>query len=181
MTIKRRSRKLNRLPVTRASKSEAAWRLMVARHKGRRLTWEGIADLATVHRSTIVRMDLVLKKLGDKVAELPWLEALQMARKAEVEEYLTWEDWREKKARKLANYLIKGLSLLDGDRGVTARALEMVSSALPEALVAHWRQEAMDLIRDMTEDMRPEDAQRIEEALDLLDDHLHRRAAKVIE
>ena len=80
MTIKRRSRKLNRLPVTRASKSEAAWRLMVARHKGRRLTWEGIADLTTVHRSTIVRMDLVLKKLGDKVAELPWLEALQMAR-----------------------------------------------------------------------------------------------------
>ena len=181
MTIKRRSRKLNQLPVTRASKSEVAWRLMVARHKGRRFTWEGIADLATVHRSTIVRMDLVLKKLGDKVAELPWLEALQMARKAEVEEYLTWEDWREKKARKLANYLIKGLSLLDGDRGVTARALEMVSSALPEALVAHWRQEAMDLIRDMTEDMRPEDAQRIEEALDLLDDHLHRRAAKVIE
>jgi ParB-like nuclease domain len=171
----------NRLPVTAASKSEAAWRLMVQRYKGRKLTWQGIADLTTVHRSTVVRMDRILKKIGDEVAGLTWIEALQKARAKEAEEHpeseeAYWDDWREKKARKLADYLIRGPSLLDGGHGITARALEMVSSALPRELVTNWPQEAMDLIREWSEDMRPEDAKRVEAALELLDLHLHWRA-----
>jgi hypothetical protein len=48
----------NQLPVTRAAKSEAAWRLMVKRYKNPegKLTWEAIADLTTVDRSTVARM-----------------------------------------------------------------------------------------------------------------------------
>jgi hypothetical protein len=52
----------------------------------------------------------------------------------------------------------------------------MVSSALPRELVSNWPQEVMDLIRDWTEDMRPEDTKHIDEALELLDHHLHRQA-----
>jgi ParB-like nuclease domain len=170
----------NQLPVTPRSKSEAAWRLMVYRYKGRKLTWEGIADQTTVHRSTVVRMDRMLKKLGDDVAGLTWIEALQKARAKEAGEHpegeeAYWDDWREKKARKLADYLFKGPRLLDGEHGITAMALRMVSDALPRELVGHWPEEVMDEIRDWTEDMRPEDTQRVEEALELLDDHLHRR------
>jgi hypothetical protein len=170
----------NRLPITKASKSEAAWRLMVERHKGRKLTWEGIADLTTVHRSTVVRMDRMLKKLGDKVAgdkEVTWIEALRIARAVEAGEHpqgeeVYWDEWREKKARKLADYLIKGPRLLDGDHGVTARALEMISHDLPRLLIWHWSREALDEIRDWTEDMPPDDMQRVEEALDMLERHL---------
>jgi hypothetical protein len=133
----------NKLPVTRAAKSEAAWRLMVSRYGGRKLTWEGIADLTTVHRSTVVRMDRMLKEHGDDVAHVTWIEALQKVRAKAAEwhpqgEDAHWDEWKEKKARKLADYLIKGPSLLDDGDGITARALEMVSSNLPNELVWSW-------------------------------------------
>lgn len=167
----------NQLPVTGAAKREAAWRLMVKRYRGSKVTWQGIADLTTVHRSTVIRMDRMLKKRGDEVAEMTWIEALQAARKTEAEEHpdgeeTFWDDWRERKARKLAGYLVKGPSLLDGGDGITARALEMVSGALPAALVAEWPQTVLEQVQMWTEDMYPEDAARVAEVLELLEDHL---------
>jgi hypothetical protein len=110
----------NQLPVTRAAKSEAAWRLMVKRYrKESKLTWENISDLVTVHRSTIVRMNRMLNKFGDEAAGLTWVEARQMARKKEAKEYpegedAYWDDWKEKEARKLADHFVKGPILLKG-------------------------------------------------------------------
>jgi hypothetical protein len=159
----------NKLPVTRPAKSEAAWRLMVERHSGRKLSWQGIADLTTVHRSTVVRMDQMLKEHGDAVANVTWIEALQKARAKEADahpegEDAHWDDWKEKKARKLADYLIKGPSLLDGGDGITARALEMVSSELPSELVWSWPREVINMLQGLTTDMNAEDAELVKAA-----------------
>ena len=56
----------NQLPMTRASKSEAAWQLMVQGFRGptNKLSWTMIADLTTVNRSTVARMSRVLQKRG---------------------------------------------------------------------------------------------------------------------
>jgi ParB-like nuclease domain len=157
----------NKLPVTRAAKSEAAWRLMVERYKGRKLSWQGIADLTTVHRSTVVRMDQMLKAHGDDVANVTWIEALQNARAKKADEHpegpdAHWDEWKEKKARKLADYLIKDPSLLDDGHGITARALEMVSNQLPNELVWSWPDAVLEMLKAMTVDMSEEDAEHVE-------------------
>lgn len=170
----------NQLPVTRAAKSEAAWRLMAKRYKNSegKLTWEGIADLTTVDRSTVARMNRALKRFGEEVASKTWADARRMMRDKEAEEApggpdAFWDEWKEKQARKLADYLVKGPTLLK-DPEVTARALEMVSGTLPGMLVGQWPDAVREEVQAWTEDMQPEDAAQVETALELLGNPYYR-------
>jgi hypothetical protein len=148
---------------------------MVKRYKdpGGKLTWEAIADLTTVDRSTVARMNRVLKRFGEDVAEKTWVQARQMTRAKDAEEHpggpdAFWDEWKEKEARKLAGYLVKGPALLK-DPEITAWALEIVSGTLPRTLVGQWPEAVRDEVEGWTEDMRPEDAAQVVAALDLLD------------
>lgn len=51
----------------------------------------------------------------------------------------------------------------------------MVSEALPGALVSQWPDEAMDLMKSRAEELQPEDAERVTEVLDRLDNPYRQR------
>ena len=152
----------NQLPMTKTSKSEAAWRLLVDgfRDPAKKLTWEAIADATTVDRSTVARMSRVLNKRGEDAAKETWANARWLDREKAAEEHPDgpdrfWDEWREKKARKLADHLAKGPSLTQ-DPEITARALQMVSEALPGALVSQWPDEAIGELKARADDLQAE-------------------------
>ena len=77
-------------------------------------------------------------------------------------------DWKEEKARELADYLIKGPTNLIRDPEITARALTMVSSLLPGLLVGEWPEEAKESLLVAIEECVPDRAEAFREALDAL-------------
>ncbi|MGO9682019.1 MAG: ParB N-terminal domain-containing protein [Beijerinckiaceae bacterium] len=171
----------NQLPMTRGSKSEAAWRLMVVRFKDptKTLSWQQIADLTTVNRSTVARMNRVLERFKEEAAKVTWREARRLDRDKDAEEHAEgpdafWDARKEKQARILASYLAKGPSLTK-DPEVTAMALHMVSGALPELLVGQWPEAIWADLEARAQDLQPEDAARVVEALDVLDNPYVRR------
>ena len=171
----------NQLPMTKTSKSEAAWRLLVDgfRDPAKQLTWVTIVDATTVDRSTVARMSRVLHRRGEEAAKETWADARRLDRDKSAEEHPEgpdryWEEWREKKARKLADHLAKGPSLTE-DPEITARALQMVSDALPGALVSQWPDEAIGDLRARADDLQAEDAARVVDALNLLDNPYRQR------
>ena len=171
----------NQLPMTKASKSEAAWQLLVDgfRNPARKLTWVTIVDFTAADRSTVARMSRLLKKRGKDGAKPRRAKVRQLDREQTAEEHPEgpdrfWDDWREKKARKLADHLAKGPSLTQ-DPEITARALQMVSEALPGVLVSQWADEAIEEVRARADDLLAEDAARVAEALNLLDNPFRQR------
>lgn len=171
----------NQLPMTRGSKSEAAWRLMVERFTNptKKLTWKQIADLTTVNRSTVVRMNRILKRFKEKAAEGTWWEALRLDWAKDAQEHAEgpdafWDDWKRKQAAKLAGYLAKGPSLTKNPE-ITAMALQMVSDALPELLVGQWPDEVREDVEERARDLRPEHTACVMEALNLLENPYSQR------
>jgi hypothetical protein len=72
---------------------------------------------------------------------------------------------RKKRARKLADQFMKGASLTK-DPEITAMALNMVSRHLPKMLVTEWPHVAGEALVDLVRDISPDDADRIEQALE---------------
>lgn len=155
--------KKDKLPLGDDAKREAAWKLL---KRGRsdeawRYTQAKISELTTVALRTVKRMAGVLKKHGDGVSTLTWVDARRTERDAE---FKPDDGWREKKARKLAKQFVNGASLTK-DPAVTAMALAMVSARLPKLLVSEWPREATDAMIEQLRESHPDTADRVEEAL----------------
>jgi hypothetical protein len=138
----------NRLPMTQDAKSEAAWRMLVAglNDPTWRRTHEEIMRATTASRTNIKRMARALRALGDKAMHMSWADVRKELRSQQQDEMdeASRRDWKEEKARELADYLIKGPTNLIRDPEITARALTMVSSLLPGLLVGEWPEEARE-------------------------------------
>jgi hypothetical protein len=162
----------NKLMMSRDAKSEAAWRMLVDGLKDPewRRSHREIMEATTVSRTNIKRMTKALRELGEKALTMTWADVRAEARRQHMdqmgEEGL--RDWKEKKARELADYLVKGPVKLIQDPEITARALEMVSSLLPELLVCEWPDEARERLLVAIEECVPEKAEGVREAFDAL-------------
>ena len=135
----------NRLPMSQDSKHEAAWRMVVEGWKDK-AWWRSrseIHGLTGASRSTLTRMRGYLQGRGEELADLPYKEVLRKLREEHMEKMDDDEKdkWKEEKARKLADHLLSGPSLMQ-DPEITAKALQMVSSNLPQLLVDQWPEEA---------------------------------------
>lgn len=155
--------KKNKLPMGDVSKLEAAWRLLVMGSAG--VAWQRtqakVSENTTVSLRTVKRMAAVLKKHGDSVSALTWAKARREERDAEFEADV---EWKEKKARKLADKLIK-CGALAKDPEITARALSMISSHLPGMLVSEWPSEATDLVLGRLRESHPDAADSVEDVM----------------
>jgi hypothetical protein len=159
----------NKLPMTRNARSEAAWRMIVAGAED--ATWKRtqkeIMNTTLASKSTVKRMARALRELGKEALDMTWAEV----RRRNFQEDLDAMDdegmdaWKKEKARKLADYLVKGPSLIK-DPVITAMALKMVSEMLPELLADQWREEVLELALDRLDAHAPAEARRaIEEAI----------------
>ena len=106
----------NRLPMTREAKTEAAWRMLVDSRKDPawHRSWSQIISGTYVSNSSIKRMAKVLKERGDEVVDKTWSDVLREARKQQQDEMdgAARANWKEEKARTLADYLLKGPNLI---------------------------------------------------------------------
>jgi len=163
----------NKLPMTQDAKSEAAWRMLVAGlndHTWRR-THEEIMRATTASRTNIKRMARALRALGDRAIHMSWADVRKKLRSQQQDEMdeADRRDWKEEKARELADYLMKGPTNLIRDPEITARALTMVSSLLPSLLVGEWPEEARESLLVAIEECVPNRAEAVREALDALE------------
>jgi hypothetical protein len=120
----------NKLPMTKASRYEAAWRLV----KERKLTRRQITNLTNVKRSTLTNMRSVLEEFGKRAAVRPWAEARRLRRNQEPP---SGDDWKQAAAREIALHLAKGPKQAT-DPELLAMALAMAKEELPAQLTAEW-------------------------------------------
>ena len=108
-----------------------------------------------------------LKDHGADVVDLTYKETLRKLRDEHMERMddNAMDQWREEKARKLADHLLNGPSLTQ-DPDITARALQMVSSNLPQLLVDQWPEEVRENILTRLQDGQPEKGPALMETLD---------------
>ena len=126
-------------------------------------------EAAVVGRSTVKRMAGALRKLGDLAFDMTWADVRKQSFPQELDEMGDngRDAWKEEKARKLADYLVKGPNLTR-DPQITARALEMVSSLLPGQLTSQWPAEARENLTAHVEEVAPDKAGALMEVLDAL-------------
>ena len=163
----------NKLPMSRDAKSEAAWRMLVdgVRDPEWRRSHKEIMRATTASRSTLKRVSKAVRALGDKAMAMSWADVRQEMHSHQQEE-LGEEgrrDWKEERARELADYLIKAPTNLIRDPEITARALTMVSSLLPGLLVSEWPEEARESLLVAVEECVPDRAEDVRSALDALE------------
>lgn len=130
----------DKLPMGRAEKSQAAWRLVISTN----LSKQRLARAAAVSEGTIANMRRVAKKIKEErpevtLDELNWWGADRIAKGLEPRQVDYDDGWLAKQAQKVADRLCKHF----GDRlgkqpEVTARALEIYSQRLADALAEHW-------------------------------------------
>ncbi|MHC2401411.1 ParB-like chromosome segregation protein Spo0J [Bradyrhizobium barranii subsp. barranii] len=137
-----RSNSRDKIPMAKADKREAAWRLVRQGKKVDSIT--SIAKDASVSQSTVSNMRAVLKRLRElKVAEedigeLTWNSARLRAQG--IEEQAELEDWREAEAQKLVEDIARAKlgGRLTKNPDITAIALAKLHDGLPQALMAQW-------------------------------------------
>ena len=162
----------NKVPMTRVEKSEAAWRMLVDGERDP--AWsrprKEIREVTTVSLRNLKRMAASLRELGSEAFEMTWVEVCKTkwAKELEAMGQEGLEGWKEEKARKLADHLLKGPNLLK-DPEITARALKMVSTHLPGLLTDQWPQEARETVLVAVREQRPDKAGAVEDALEDLD------------
>ena len=93
----------NKLPMTKASRFEAAWKFI----KDGSYTRNEITRLTSVRRSTLTNMRGVLAEFGDRARVRPWADARRLGRD---EERLDTDTWKEVTAREIARHMAKGPS-----------------------------------------------------------------------
>jgi ParB/Sulfiredoxin domain len=149
----------NKLPMTQNAKSEAAWRMTLAGAKDPAWarTRKEIMRASGVGRSTVKRMAIALRRLGSEALEMTWTDVRKLSFQRELHEMgdKARKDWKEEKAREMADYLIKGPSLIQ-DPEITARALEMVSRLLPGQLTSEWPAEARENLTAAVQELVPD-------------------------
>jgi hypothetical protein len=123
----------NKLPMTKASRFEAAWKFI----KDGSYTRNEITRLTSVRRSTLTTMRGVLTEFGDRARVLPWVDARRLGPDEERQDNDTW---KEAAAREIARHMAKGPSQTS-DPELLGLALRMVRADLPASLVAEWPDE----------------------------------------
>jgi ParB-like chromosome segregation protein Spo0J len=151
----------DKLRLSRPEKAEAAWRLV---NEGK-LSKSQIVKLGLASDGTVSSMRRVRKKLmdeGEDLTKVSWAVARWGVR-ATVDDP---EDWKEKKAQKIVDALLKAKigQGLAKDPEVTALALQMLNPGLPLALVWQWWSDDPDLKSEIVEELRKE-----EDVYELLD------------
>jgi hypothetical protein len=126
----------NKLLMTKASRFEAAWKLV----KADRLPRSAITRLTSVRRSTLTNMRSVLAEFGKRASVRTWVEARRLRRDQEV---LSVDDWKQAAAREIALHLAKGPKQTT-DPELLAMALTMAKEELPGQLTAEWLGEVVE-------------------------------------
>jgi hypothetical protein len=134
----------NKLPMTKASRFEAAWKLI----KEGSFSRPEITRLTSVRRSTLTKMRGVLAEFGERARARPWADALRLGKD---QERLDVETWKEARAREIARHMTKGPSQIS-DPELLALALRMVKTDLPASLVAEWPEEMCEAILTAAEE-----------------------------
>lgn len=156
----------NKLHRSREEKSEAAWRMMVDMKQDTEWlrTWQQIMVATGVRKTTLKRMAKVLREVNEKDWVLPWSRAWRAWQSKDELQDNERRDWKDEKARELAEYLAKGPNLMR-DPEITAMALGKVSKLLPGALVCEWPDEVAESILAAVREIAPEKVEVVEDAL----------------
>lgn len=148
----------DKLPMSKDDKMEGTWTLV----KEGAVTVEKMSDITGTSERQIYYMRSAWKQLCDlpveqgsdrmvPVAQLSWTQAKTRLSGMEIEQDI--DDWKEKKAQKIVDALLKakiGQGLLKHP-DVTAIALERLSGSLPRALVHSWY--SPDELREMADEI----------------------------
>jgi len=152
----------DKLRMTRAEKFDAAFRLV----KRETQTYAAIKEATTVSLRTINTMAKVLREYPEAAKHTSWRSALwSYTRRLKIadDDNDREIDWREEKAQKLAQQLIKNVGVgFVRDTDITARALEIIDEALPGALVSEWIDIAQEILLAA---LREENNEKAEELL----------------
>lgn len=138
----------DKLPMTPEAKYEAAWRLNKVRTPDGSYAYskKAIRKLTTVSDGTIANMRRVLETHGDEVADKTWRQAKSFHWSQQNEDFNP-EDWKEGKAKEIAEKLMSSVGTnLVRNPDILARALEIISPALPTALVNEWLPVAYEVV-----------------------------------
>jgi hypothetical protein len=120
----------NKLPMTKASRFEAAWKMV----KAGKLSRAEITRRTSVRRSTLTNMRSVLAEFGKRASVRTWAEARRLRRDQDAP---SGDDWKEAAAREIALHLAKGPKQTT-DPELLAMALAMAKEGLPVSLTAEW-------------------------------------------
>jgi hypothetical protein len=135
----------NKLAMTKASRFEAAWKLV----KEGKLNRAEITRLTSVRRSTLTNMRSGLAEFGKRASFRTWAEARRLRRDQEM---LSVDDWKQAAAREIALHLARGPKQTT-DPELLAMALTMAKEDLPEQLAAEWLGEVVeDVLIEVAED-----------------------------
>ncbi|MGH6708835.1 MAG: hypothetical protein ACREEK_07670 [Bradyrhizobium sp.] len=149
----------DKLRMTTAQKSEAAWRITKEGIGG--LTADQVADRTSVSRRQAFEMKKAWRELNERrdlteeqreaLPALTWPQA--RALRAGIESSTDFDEmtWKEKKAEEVADLIRRHnaeIGLL-ADPEITAMALRMLSSSLPETLIEEWAGDYPELITEL--------------------------------
>ncbi len=142
----------DKLPLSKPEKMEAAWTLV----NDNKLSKAQIVKLGLASDGAIALMRKVRKKLineGTEANRLSWAEARRFGAQFDLSDS---EDWKERKAQKIVDALLKAKigQGLAKDPEVTALALWKLNPNLPGALVRQWWYDDPDLKQEMAEELR---------------------------
>jgi hypothetical protein len=173
----------DKLPMSREEKAEAAWRMMLedldaSERQGEGVgsfwTREEISAASTVSLRTVSSMRAIARQYPE-ARKGTWREARTLNWRADDD---TNRDWREEKARKVAEQIGKNVGHWLKDPEITARALEIVSPSLVDGLIDQWRPQVFEAVQlwaeEYAEEVRqPELAVKFDAALRALFDADH--------
>jgi hypothetical protein len=143
----------NKLAMTKASRFEAAWKLV----KAGKLTRADITRLTSVRRSTLTNMRSVLAEFGKRASVRTWAEARRLRR--DQEEGLGVDDWKQAAAREIALHLAKGPKQTT-DPELLAMALMMAKEELPAQLTREWLGDVVEeVLLEVAEDQEQPELQ----------------------
>jgi ParB-like chromosome segregation protein Spo0J len=135
----------NKLPMTKASRFEAAWKMV----KAGKLSRAEITRRTSVRRSTLTNMRSVLAEFGKRASVRTWAEARRLRRDQDAP---SGDDWKEAAAREIALQLAKGPKQTT-DPELLAMALAMAKEGLPAQLTTEWLGEVVqDVLLKAAED-----------------------------
>ena len=161
----------DKLPITRKDKLEAAFRLVKHKMKfGDAMTWDDIKNRAIVSLRLVYKMQSVLKATSD-AWDWSWARTLGNLKNTDEKYEPGSDEFRDAYARKLAEQIKSkiGMNLIKNP-DITAKALAMISEALPRALIEEWSDEAKEALIDEAQEANCEEAERaLKDAFALLE------------
>lgn len=146
-----RSNSRDKIPMGKADKLEAAWRLV--RQEKAADSISSIAKDSGIAQSTVSNMRAVLKKLAElevsaqDIGEMSWNRA--RGRAQGITENAELEEWREVEAQKLVEDIARAKlgGRLTKNPDITAIALGKLNDGLPQALIAAWTEDDEEVQR----------------------------------